>query len=152
MPTLELLEEVARGAVPPPLDDGDRERIAAARAVIDDALAQGTAVYGVTTGFGRLASVQIPAADAAQLQVNLVRSHAVGAGPPLPADVVRGMLLLLGASLRRGHSGVRPEVVELLQAMLEHGVVPVIPSKGSVGSSGDLAPLAHLALVLIGEG
>jgi histidine ammonia-lyase len=152
MPTLELLEEVARGAVPPPLDDGDRERIAAARAVIDDALAQGTAVYGVTTGFGRLASVQIPAADAAQLQVNRVRSHAVGAGPPLPADVVRGMLLLLGASLRRGHSGVRPEVVELLQAMLEHGVVPVIPSKGSVGSSGDLAPLAHLALVLIGEG
>jgi histidine ammonia-lyase len=152
MPTLELLERVARGAVPPPLDAADRERIAAARAVIDDALAQGTAVYGVTTGFGRLESVQIPAADAAQLQVNLVRSHAVGAGPPLPADVVRGMLLLLGASLRRGHSGVRPELVELVQALLEHDVVPVIPSKGSVGSSGDLAPLAHLALVLIGEG
>jgi histidine ammonia-lyase len=152
MPTLELLEEVAHGAVPPPLDDGERERIAAARAVIDDALAHGTAVYGVTTGFGQLASVQIPAAEAAQLQVNLVRSHAVGAGPPLPADVVRGMLLLLGASLRRGHSGVRPEVVELLHAMLERDVVPVIPSKGSVGSSGDLAPLAHLALVLIGEG
>jgi histidine ammonia-lyase len=152
MPTLELLEEVARGAIPPPLDDRDRERIAAARAVIDDALAQGTAVYGVTTGFGRLASVRIPAEDAAQLQVNLVRSHAVGAGSPLPADVVRGMLLLLGASLRRGHSGVRPEVVELLHALLERDVVPVIPSKGSVGSSGDLAPLAHLALVLIGEG
>jgi histidine ammonia-lyase len=152
MPTLELLERVARGAVPPPLDAADRERIAAARAVIDGALAQGTAVYGVTTGFGRLESVQIPAADAAQLQVNLVRSHAVGAGPPLPADVVRGMLLLLGASLRRGHSGVRPELVELLQALLEHDIVPVIPSKGSVGSSGDLAPLAHLALVLIGEG
>jgi histidine ammonia-lyase len=96
--------------------------------------------------------VQIPAAHAAQLQVNLVRSHAVGAGPPLPADVVRGMLLLLGASLRRGHSGVRPELVELVQALLEHDIVPVIPSKGSVGSSGDLAPLAHLALVLIGEG
>jgi histidine ammonia-lyase len=152
MPTLELLERVARGAVPPPLDASDRERIAAARAVIDDALAQGTAVYGVTTGFGRLESVQIPAADAAQLQVNLVRSHAVGAGSPLPADVVRGMLLLLGASLRRGHSGVRPELVELVQALLEHDIVPVIPSKGSVGSSGDLAPLAHLALVLIGEG
>jgi histidine ammonia-lyase len=152
MPTLELLERVARGAVPPPLDAADRERIAAARAVIDDALTQGTAVYGVTTGFGRLESVQIPAADAAQLQVNLVRSHAVGAGSPLPADVVRGMLLLLGASLRRGHSGVRPELVELVQALLEHDIVPVIPSKGSVGSSGDLAPLAHLALVLIGEG
>ena len=152
MPTLELLEEVARGAVPPPPDARDRERIAAARAVIDDALARGTAVYGVTTGFGQLASVHIPAADAAQLQVNLVRSHAVGAGPPLGRDVVRAMLLLLGASLRRGHSGVRPEVVDLLQALLERDVVPVIPSKGSVGSSGDLAPLAHLALVLMGEG
>jgi len=152
MPTLELLEQVARGAAPPPPDHGDRERIAAARAVIDDALEHGTAVYGVTTGFGRLASVRIPAADAAQLQLNLVRSHAVGAGPPLAADVVRGMLLLLGASLRRGHSGVRPELVELLHALLERDVVPVIPSKGSVGSSGDLAPLAHLALVLIGEG
>jgi len=152
MPTLELLEQVARGAVPPPPDARERERIAAARAVIDGALAQGTAVYGVTTGFGRLASVQIPPEDAAQLQVNLVRSHAVGAGPPLPPDVVRGMLLLLGASLRRGHSGVRPELVDLLHALLERDVIPVIPSKGSVGSSGDLAPLAHLALVLMGEG
>ena len=104
MPTLELLEDVARGAVPPPPDGRDRERIAAARAVIDDALAQGTAVYGVTTGFGQLASVHIAPEDAAQLQVNLVRSHAVGAGPPLTPEVVRGMLLLLGASLRRGHS------------------------------------------------
>jgi histidine ammonia-lyase len=152
MPTLELLEAVARGAAAPGLDAADRERIAAARAVIDDALAGGTPVYGVTTGFGQLASVQIPADQAAQLQVNLVRSHAVGAGPPLAEDVVRGMVLLLAASLRRGHSGVRPEVVELLLALLERGVVPVIPSKGSVGSSGDLAPLAHLALVLIGEG
>ena len=152
MPTLELLEQVARGAAPPAPEAADRERIAAARAVIDDALARGTAIYGVTTGFGLLASVQIPAEEAAQLQVNLVRSHAVGAGPPLPADVVRGMLLLLGASLRRGHSGVRPEVVDLLHALLDRDVVPVIPSKGSVGSSGDLAPLAHLALVLIGEG
>jgi histidine ammonia-lyase len=153
MPTLELLEAVARGAAPPPPPSAeDRARIAAARAVIDDALAHGTAVYGVTTGFGHLASVRIAAGDAAQLQVNLVRSHAVGSGPPLPADVVRGMMLLLGASLRRGHSGVRAEVVDLLQGLLERDVVPVIPSKGSVGSSGDLAPLAHLALVLIGEG
>src|SRR4051794_23871356 len=152
MPTLELLEAVARGAAPAPPTDGDRKRIAAARQVVDDALAHGTPVYGVTTGFGQLASVRIASSDAAQLQVNLVRSHAVGSGPPLPADVVRGMMLLLGASLRRGHSGVRPEIVDLLQALLEHDVVPVIPSKGSVGSSGDLAPLAHLALVLIGEG
>jgi histidine ammonia-lyase len=152
MPTLELLEAVARGAAPPDVTPEERERIGAARAVVDDALAHDTPVYGVTTGFGRLASVRIPSSDAAQLQVNLVRSHAVGAGPPLAREVVRGMVLLLGASLRRGHSGVRPEVVELLQGMLERDVVPVIPSKGSVGSSGDLAPLAHLALVLIGEG
>jgi histidine ammonia-lyase len=152
VPTLELLESVARGAPAPPLDVGDRARIAAARAVIEDTLAQGTPVYGVTTGFGQLASVRIAPEDAAQLQVNLVRSHAVGAGPPLPGDVVRGMVLLLAASLRRGHSGVRPEVVELLLGLLARDVIPVIPSKGSVGSSGDLAPLAHLALVLIGEG
>ena len=106
----------------------------------------------MTTGFGRLENVRIAASDAAQLQVNLLRSHAVGSGPPLPEEVVRGMLLLLASSLRRGHSGVRAELVELVLALLERGVTPVIPSKGSVGSSGDLAPLAHLGLVLIGEG
>jgi histidine ammonia-lyase len=152
MPTLEELERVARGGPPTPLTDGDRERIAAARAVVDCALASGEAVYGVTTGIGDLASVRIGADDAVALQLNLLRSHAVGAGSPLPAEVVRGMLALLAASLRRGHSGVRAELVELLVAMLERGVVPVVPSKGSVGSSGDLAPLAHLALVLVGEG
>ncbi|MGH2948457.1 MAG: histidine ammonia-lyase [Solirubrobacteraceae bacterium] len=152
MPSLEELEAVARGAPPPPLDAGDRERIGAGRAVVERALEAGTAVYGVTTGFGQLESIRISPQDAAQLQVNLVRSHAVGSGPPLPDEVVRGMLLLLAASLRRGHSGVRAEVVELVLALLERGVTPVIPSKGSVGSSGDLAPLAHLALVLIGEG
>jgi histidine ammonia-lyase len=150
--TLERLESVARGAPPAPLDDADRERIAAGRAVVEDALEGGTAIYGVTTGFGRLESVRIPPADAAQLQVNLVRSHAVGSGEPLPEEIVRGMLLLLGRSLARGHSGVRVELAELVLALLERGVAPVIPSKGSVGSSGDLAPLAHLALVLIGEG
>lgn len=152
MPTLEELEAVARGAAPAPLDGGDRERIAAARRVVEAALASGTAVYGVTTGFGRLENVRIAAADAAQLQINLLRSHAVGSGPPLPEEVVRGMLLLLAGSLRRGHSGVRADLVELVLALLEYGVTPVIPSKGSVGSSGDLAPLAHLGLVLIGEG
>lgn len=152
MPTLEELEAVARGAAPAPLDGGDRERIAAARRVVEAALASGTAVYGVTTGFGRLENVRIAAADAAQLQINLLRSHAVGSGPPLPEEVVRGMLLLLAGSLRRGHSGVRADLVELVLALLEYGVTPVIPSKGSIGSSGDLAPLAHLGLVLIGEG
>jgi histidine ammonia-lyase len=152
MPTLEELERVARGGAPAPLTDADRERIAAARAVVDGALRSGGVVYGVSTGIGNLASVRIGPEDAAALQLNLVRSHAVGAGPPLPAEVVRGMLAALAASLRRGHSGVRAEVVELLVGMLEEGVEPVVPSKGSVGSSGDLAPLAHLALVLVGEG
>ncbi len=152
MPTLEELERVARGAVPPALDAADRERIAAARAVVETALTTGDAVYGVTTGFGRLEHVRIAPGDAAQLQINLLRSHAVGSGPPLPGEVVRGMLFLLASSLRRGHSGVRAELVELVLALLERDVTPVIPSKGSVGSSGDLAPLAHLGLVLIGEG
>src|SRR5918999_4655710 len=152
MPTLEELEAVARGAPAPPLDGADRERIAAGRAVVEAALESGTAVYGVTTGFGRLENVRIAAPDAAQLQVNLLRSHAVGSGPPLPEEIVRGMLALLASSLRQGHSGVRAELVELVLALLERGVTPVIPSKGSVGSSGDLAPLAHLGLVLIGEG
>ena len=152
MPTLEELEAVARGAAPPPLGAADRERIQAGRAVIERALETGEAVYGVTTGFGQLESVRIAPADAAQLQVNLLRSHAVGSGPPLPAEIVRGMLFLLASSLRRGHSGVRVEPVELVLSMIEKRVTPVVPSKGSVGSSGDLAPLAHLGLVLIGEG
>ncbi|MGZ8632974.1 MAG: aromatic amino acid lyase, partial [Solirubrobacteraceae bacterium] len=152
MPTLEDLERVARGGRPAPLSPDDRARIAAARAVVDTALASGSVVYGVSTGIGNLASVRIGADDAAALQLNLVRSHAVGAGSALPGEVVRGMLALLAASLRRGHSGVREEVVELLLAMLERGVEPVVPAKGSVGSSGDLAPLAHVALVLVGEG
>jgi len=152
MPTLAQLEAVARGAAPDPLDAADRERIAAGRAVVETALRDGSAVYGVTTGFGQLSSVRIDAADAAQLQVNLLRSHAVGSGAPLDADIVRGMVLLLASSLRRGHSGVGVELVELLLGLLERDVVPVVPSRGSVGSSGDLAPLAHLGLVLIGEG
>ncbi len=152
MPALAQLEAVARGGAPPPLEPADRERIAAGRAVVEEAVRTGRVVYGVTTGFGQLSSVRIDAADAAQLQVNLLRSHAVGSGAPLDAEVVRGMVALLASSLRRGHSGVRVEVVELLLGLLERDVVPVIPARGSVGSSGDLAPLAHLALVLIGEG
>jgi histidine ammonia-lyase len=152
VPTLEELEAVARGAEPPALDAADRERIAAGRAVVETALETGEAIYGVTTGFGQLESVRIAARDAAQLQVNLLRSHAVGSGPPLPEEIVRGMLFLLASSLRRGHSGVRLELVDLVLTLLEKRVTPVIPSKGSVGSSGDLAPLAHLGLALIGEG
>jgi histidine ammonia-lyase len=150
--TLERLEQVARGAPPPRLEQADRERIAAGRGLIERLLESDAVVYGVTTGFGQLSSVRIAHADAATLQRNLVRSHAVGAGEPLPAEVVRGMLLLLANALRKGHSGVRIELVELCLALLERDVVPVVPSRGSVGSSGDLAPLAHVALVLAGEG
>ncbi len=109
-------------------------------------------VYGINTGFGRLADTLIPAAQRAQLQTNLVRSHAVGWGEPLPRDAVRGMIFLRAASLAHGCSGVRPEVIEQLLWLLASDLHPFVPSRGSVGASGDLAPLAHLALVLLGEG
>jgi histidine ammonia-lyase len=150
--TLAALETAARGGTPPPLDGDERARIERGRATVERLVASGEPVYGLTTGFGSLASVRIDPSDARALQRNLVRSHAVGAGEPLARDTVRGMLFLLSESLRRGYSGVRVELVELLRSLLARDVLPVIPSKGSVGSSGDLAPLAHLALVLIGEG
>jgi histidine ammonia-lyase len=115
-------------------------------------LAGGEALYGVNTGFGKLASTRIAPDKLAELQLNLLRSHAAGTGPLLRAPVVRLILALKAASLSRGASGVRPEVVEALLALLSHDVLPCIPAKGSVGASGDLAPLAHLSLVLIGEG
>ena len=109
-------------------------------------------VYGINTGFGSLSQVRIDAEGLHTLQRNIVRSHAAGVGEPLPKDVVRAMMLILAASLARGHSGVRPQVVEQLLLMLNENLVPVIPCRGSVGASGDLAPLAHLAMTLIGEG
>jgi len=108
--------------------------------------------YGITTGFGELANVKIPHQDLLTLQRNLLLSHACGVGEPLPEDVVRALLLLRAASLARGQSGVRVEVVEALLALLDHDVTPVVPSRGSLGASGDLVPLAHAALVLLGEG
>ena len=134
------------------LSDAARERILTARAVIERIVDGDTAVYGVNTGFGKFESVRIDRQQLAQLQHNLIVSHAIGLGQPLPVEVVRGMLLLRAQSLALGHSGVRPEVVELLLALLNAGAHPVIPEQGSVGASGDLAPLAHLALALIGLG
>lgn len=128
------------------------ERVVASRKVIESILDAGEIVYGVNTGFGKLADVRIPAEKLAQLQTNLVRSHACGLGEPLSDAESRAMLLLRANVLAKGFSGVRPEVLHLLVAMLNAGVHPVIPAKGSVGASGDLAPLAHLALVVIGEG
>jgi len=127
-------------------------RVAQSRTHIEEILATGQTVYGVNTGFGKLADVRIPDGSLAQLQTNLVRSHAGGVGQPLSEAESRAMLLLRANVLAKGFSGCRTEVVELLVALLNAGVHPVIPEKGSVGASGDLAPLAHLALVVIGEG
>jgi len=126
--------------------------IAAAQAIVDDIVAAGTVTYGVNTGFGKLASVRIADADLATLQRNLILSHAVGTGPALPDSVVALILAMKAASLARGASGVRPVVVEALIGALKAGALPVVPAKGSVGASGDLAPLAHLTAALMGVG
>jgi histidine ammonia-lyase len=128
------------------------ERMHASRAAVERAVADGRTSYGITTGFGAFANRRIPPGKVLQLQTNLVRSHATGVGAPLAAEHVRRILLLKANNLAAGYSGVRPEVVEALLAMLRADVLPVIPGRGSVGASGDLAPLAHLTLALIGEG
>jgi histidine ammonia-lyase len=150
--TLEDVERVVRDGARVGLAPGTGERVRRAREVVDHLISTGEAVYGVTTGVGALAGVAISADQAAALQLNVVRSHAAGVGNPLPADVVRGMMLLRAHALALGRSGVRLEVLETLLGMLNANLLPVIPEKGSVGASGDLAPLAHLALALIGEG
>jgi histidine ammonia-lyase len=127
-------------------------RMNGSRAVVEKLLADGATAYGINTGFGKLASVRISPEQVRQLQVNLVRSHACGVGEPLSESETRAMMLLRANALAKGLSGVRPVVVETLCEMLNNGVHPVIPSQGSVGASGDLAPLAHLAQVVIGEG
>ncbi len=134
------------------LSDAARPALEASRAVVDRVVARGDTVYGITTGFGDLASVRIGPEETDVLQRNLVRSHAAGVGEPLADEVVRAMLLLRAAALAQGLSGVRPVVVERLLDFLDTDLLPVVPSRGSVGASGDLAPLAHLALGLIGEG
>src|SRR4051794_14982254 len=153
--TLEVLGEVARRGRKVGLSGEARQKMDAARAVVARIGAKGDAapaVYGVNPGFGFLADVRISADQVRALQRNLIRSHAAGVGAPLPEPVVRGMMLLRAEVLARGHSGVRTEVCRLLCEMLNRGVHPMVPSKGSVGASGDLAPLAHLAMVVMGEG
>src|SRR6516164_9962973 len=129
-----------------------RPRIAASRKVVEQIVARDVVVYGVNTGFGKLSDVRIPRSDLRQLQLNLVRSHACGIGNPLSEPEVRAMILLRANVLALGFSGVRWDVIDLLCEMLNRRVHPVVPEKGSVGASGDLAPLAHLALSVIGEG
>jgi histidine ammonia-lyase len=150
--TIDNVIEVARGRRAVSLAPEAADRMRASRAVIERLVAEGTTVYGVTTGFGDLADVRIEPSQTAELQRNLVRSHAAGVGEPLPDEVVRAMLLLRANTLAVGLSGVRVEVAELLVGMLNGAIHPVVPSRGSLGASGDLAPLAHLALVVIGEG
>src|SRR5580698_1106560 len=128
------------------------ERMKASRAIVDRVVSSGETAYGINTGFGKLASVRISTEQVRQLQVNLVRSHACGVGAPLSEAETRAMMLLRANALAKGLSGIRPETVEVLCAMLNAKIHPVIPSQGSVGASGDLAPLAHLAHVVIGEG
>ncbi len=150
--TLDDVQDVARGDARVELSADARKRVRASRALVDRAVAEDRVIYGITTGFGELKDRRISPEDTQQLQVNLVRSHCAGVGPAAPREVVRAMLLLRAASLAHGNSGVRPEVIDMLLAMLERKVTPVVPTQGSVGASGDLAPLAHLAAVLMGEG
>ena len=146
------VEAVARHGARATLDDAARGRMQEARDVIETLVARGEVVYGVTTGFGDLATTFIPPADAERLQENLLASHAAGVGRPFPREVVRAMLLLRANTLALGHSGCRPVLVDRICDFLEKGIHPVVPEQGSVGASGDLAPLAHLALPLIGRG
>lgn len=150
--TIDDVIAVARGGKKAVLSPRGRERMKLSRAMIDKFIAEDKAVYGLTTGFGKFSSVKIGHTQTATLQENLIISHAVGVGEPFAAEVVRAMMLLRANALVQGHSGIRPEVVATLLAMLNRGVVPVVPEKGSLGASGDLAPLAHMTLVLIGRG
>jgi histidine ammonia-lyase len=150
--TLEQLQVIHGGAAKISLAESSRADIAASAAIVQAAAAGDAPVYGVNTGFGKLANQRISAADLATLQLNLIRSHSVGVGEPLSPPVVRLMLALKAASLARGASGVRQVVVDTLIAVFNAGLVPYIPSQGSVGASGDLAPLSHMTLALLGEG
>jgi histidine ammonia-lyase len=150
--TLQQIVDVAKGREQVVLADEARTRVERACRVVHDIVTEGRTVYGVNTGFGKLSDVSIDKADLLQLQLNLVRSHSCGLGEPLSEPEARAMLLLRANVLAAGFSGARALVIDTLVAMLEKGVTPVIPEKGSVGASGDLAPLAHLALAAIGEG
>jgi histidine ammonia-lyase len=149
--TLEAIEAIALGAQIQ-IAPAARARVARAREFVDRQFASGDAIYGVTTGFGRLANISVDPVDAIELQLNLVRSHAAGTGEPLATRLVRAAGVLRANSLSAGHSGVKLETLDLIVAMLNRSITPVVPSQGSVGASGDLAPLAHMTLVLIGEG
>jgi histidine ammonia-lyase len=151
--TIEEVVRVARDAsVPVTAAPAARQALVESRQLVEAAIASGKTIYGINTGFGKLANVRIAADALDQLQANLIRSHAAGVGTPLPAAVVRAVMLLRANVLLRPTSGVRPDLVEALLALLNAGLVPLVPEQGSVGASGDLAPLSHIGLTLMGEG
>ena len=150
--TLEEVRNVAFERRPLLLAPDARERVNAARDVIDTLVAENQVSYAITTGVGKLSDVRIAGDQIRELQINLVRSHAVGVGEPLSVPETRAMMLLRANSLSKGLSGVRAAAIDTICELLTRGVTPWVPSQGSVGASGDLAPLAHLALLLVGEG
>jgi histidine ammonia-lyase len=150
--SLDDLRQVVYERRPVELADAARTKVVAAREVVEKLLRENRVAYAINTGVGKLSDVHIEPAQNRHLQVNLIRSHSAGVGEPLSQEETRAMMLLRANSLAKGFSGVRPEVIDLICAMLNNGVHPVVPSQGSVGASGDLAPLAHLALAMIGEG
>ncbi|UTW54721.1 histidine ammonia-lyase [Kordiimonas sp. SCSIO 12610] len=150
--SLKQLKAILSGNLPVKLDESARQRIRASAKLVAEVAVGDNAVYGINTGFGKLASIRIPADDTATLQRNLILSHCCGVGVKTPDNIVRLMMALKLISLGRGASGVREVIIDLLGAMLAKGVIPIVPAQGSVGASGDLAPLAHMAAVMIGEG
>lgn len=150
--SLKQLRQAWESPVQISLGDDARTKVASAQAEVDKVLAGGDSVYGVNTGFGQLANIRISDDELTHLQENLIRSHAVGVGQPLPDPIVRLIMVTKVIALARGYSGVRPELIDALCALINHEIYPIIPAKGSVGASGDLAPLAHMSGVLIGLG
>jgi histidine ammonia-lyase len=150
--TIEQVYRASRGKVPVELAESARKKMFHSRAYIDARIASGEVMYGVNTGFGAFSSVRISDDEIEELQRNLIRSHSMGVGTPFSIEETRAMMILRANALARGHSGIRPEVVDKILQFLNLELIPVIPSQGSVGASGDLAPLSHLALALIGEG
>src|SRR5215216_2193735 len=150
--SLEQLVAIAHESATVSISPDARSRVRQARLVVDEFADHDTPTYGINTGFGNFAEVKIPHDSLSQLQVNLLRSHAAGVGEPLAIPVVRAAMALRANVLAKGYSGIRLDTLELLVELLNRRVHPLVPSRGSVGASGDLAPLAHIALVLIGEG
>ena len=150
--TRQQIERIVHGRAQVKLAEKAKEKVLKSRNRIEAQLQNGAVIYGVNTGFGQLATIRIQDEDNDLLQLNLLRSDATGVGEPFPIEVVRAMMILRANALTRGYSGIRLETLELLLTLINEHVTPVVPSQGSVGASGDLAPLSHLALVLVGEG